>query len=116
MTGDKARPQVKVMLDRERTLVLDLNAMAAYCEATGKSFLRGEVDMAKINEVELRALLWACLLTDDPGLTREQVGAMVNVGNMPGVAAKLFQAVTNSLPESEAAGGKAPLSESQQPG
>lgn len=115
MTANKVKPAIVVMLDRERKLTLDLNAMIAYEEATGKSFLKGEVSLENLGLKELRTLLWAMLLSDDPTLTELQLGSMINAGNMRQLAASLAESVKLSVPEPQEK-TESPLPASPPPG
>ena len=107
---NKAKPVIKIMLDKERTLKLDLNAMVAFEEAIGRSlfdFGKGE----KLDARCLRALLWACLLHEDETLTEKQVGAWISTDNMAAIDAKLEEVSSASMPEPKA-GQDSPLPES----
>jgi hypothetical protein len=112
---DKARPGVRIMLDRERILSLDLNAMIAFEEATGKSFLAGEVDVENIGQKELRPLIWACLLSDDPELTQREVGVWINLANAGTLIRAFRESLRLSLPGKEAV-ERRPLAVSPPPG
>lgn len=92
--------EVKIALDKERSLKLTLNAMVKFEEATGKSLLK-EADLFKMTATDLRALLWACLLHEDKALTLDQVGDMIDISNINIVAKKLGDAWTAALPESK---------------
>ena len=96
---NKARPGVKITLDKVRTLKLDLNAMSSFTEATGKRLetLQGD----NMSPGDLRAMLWACLLHEDDSLTEKQVGSWVTVSNMMEVVGKLNEAFEVAMPESE---------------
>lgn len=98
---NRARPGVKIILDKERTLKLDLNAMVAFEEATGKSFAEGSFERGEMSPRDLRAILWACLIHEDETLTEKQAGSLVTVGNMVEVASKLNEAFEVALPERE---------------
>ena len=112
---DKVRPAVPILLDRERKLCFDFNAMIAYEEATGKSLLEVKninVLFASPTLKSLRALLWACLVDDDETLTLKQVGSMLNLDKdrLAGIVEKLLEAVKAGLPEQKVgASGKNPL-------
>lgn len=93
-------PGVKITLDKERTLLLDLNAMAAYEEVTGKSLFKG-IDIANMGATELRALLWACLVHEEESLTLKQVGAWINATNMVNLAKTLDSAAVNAIPQKQ---------------
>lgn len=94
----KVNPGVKIVLDKERTLLLDLNAMVRYEEVTGKSLFKG-IDLNNMGAKELRALIWACLVHEDSNLTLKDVGAWINADNMTAFAQKLDAAVSNAVPE-----------------
>lgn len=84
---------VLINLDKPRKMKLDLNAMAAYEEATGKSAF----DIGKnISATNIRALLWASLIHEDDTLTIKDVGAMINTSNMQEISSKINQLVTTS--------------------
>lgn len=75
-----ARPDgsVPIMLDRQRTLKGDLNALCSVEEATGRSvFSEGEYMRLMTTFSGQRALLWAFLRHEDPRLTLEQVGDLL---------------------------------------
>lgn len=78
---NRTAPTVPIELDKPRHLCMDFNAIAAIEEKTGRNLLKkgGWDDMSTR---DLRAVIWACLLTEDPALTIEQVGAMIHMGNM----------------------------------
>jgi hypothetical protein len=74
-------PTAKIEIDgKEYTLMLDLNALIAFEEATGKSaeFL----DAKKISLKDMRALYWAALVGSHPEITQEDVGRLIHLGNM----------------------------------
>lgn len=90
----KAVPVVKVILDKERTMRLDLNALEAFEDLTGKQ-MHEMGDKPKVKD--LKALVWASLLHEDEQLTIKQVGAMVHVGNLE----EMTQAVTELLTKND---------------
>lgn len=97
---NKTKPGVKITLDKVRTLKLDLNAMAAFEEATGKSLTDGSFKSRNMSPKNLRAMLWACLVHEDDTLTEQQVGSMVTVSNIMEIAGKLNEAFEVAMPES----------------
>jgi len=99
--ASKVKPVVKITLDKERTLKLDLNAMVAYEEATGSNLLDGSFLSSGMSAKELRTMLWACLLHEDDTLTEQQVGSWVNPANLVDITSKLDEAFEVSLPKSE---------------
>lgn len=94
---------VKVELDKERTLRFDFNAMARFEEVTGmNSFL---MDWKKINAIQMRALMWACLVHEDPALTLDQVGSMLHSGNSKVIGSKLMEAIVAGSPKDKGGEG-----------
>lgn len=88
---------IAIQLDKKRYLILDMNAMAEYEEVTGTSFFQlGDDFSAK----KMRALLWACLIDDDPTLTLTAVGKMINATNIKEIENALSSA-TNKFTDSE---------------
>ena len=73
---------VTITLDKERKLILNMRAMIAFEKATGKSWLKGEVDFDGLTLENYCTLIWAMLLTDDPKLTLNQVIDMLDVFSM----------------------------------
>lgn len=107
-------PTVKVTLDKERNLLMDLNAMVAFEDATGKSMLNMET-WKSLSAKDIRALLWACLIHEDKILTIEQVGKMIHAGNINEIQGKLNGTWGNAMPESDGSTGNPP-EESRSPG
>lgn len=93
----RVRPAVPVPIGgKERHLKLDLNAMASFEEATGKSVFA--LDVSQLGAKDLRALLWACLLHEDKKLTPEEVGSWITLENMQDVAAGISAAFAAAMP------------------
>lgn len=88
------RGKVKVNLDKERTLYFDLNALCLL-EENGINItdLQNGVKMSQV-----RAILWAGLVHEDPELTLEAVGALVT--------ADCLEEVSTAIGEAFSAGGK----------
>ena len=86
----------EIMLDKPRRLLLDLNAMVDFENATNKNFSSLGKD---ISATELRALLWACLRHEDELLLPGQVGAMIHAGNLAMVAKTVNVALRKGMPE-----------------
>ncbi|MCL5290561.1 MAG: hypothetical protein M1489_05990 [Firmicutes bacterium] len=108
--SDPTIPAVKLNLDKERNLLLDLNAMVTFEQETGKSLMEG-ADLSKMGMIEFRALLWACLIHEDESLTLKNVGAMVHPGNMEEVSNAIAKAFEAATPEPD--GDKGPLPEAR---
>lgn len=100
---NKARPEVKITLDKVRTLKLDLNAIISFEEVSGKSLMHGKFKVKDMSPKDFRAILWACLIHEDDELTIKQVGSFVEAGNMVEIAERLNESFEVSVPDS---GGK----------
>jgi len=86
--------EVSIRLDRTRVLKFDFNALAEFRQKTGSSvellFVRlskakpqGEMAAVEyalelLSELELRALLWAALLHQEPQITLEEAGRLMD--------------------------------------
>lgn len=92
-------PRVKVplRLDRDRTLVLSFNALCRAEEVTGCNFLMGEVTFSSIRV--LRALVWAGLQHEDPTLTLEEVGDMIEEAGADDVSRAIITAYAKAMPD-----------------
>jgi hypothetical protein len=94
--------KIIINLDKPREMVFDLNAMAAYEDATGKSaFAISE----NINAGSIRALLWATLMHEDDTLTIKDVGKMIHPGNMQEISEKIAKLIQVSTETSETTKG-----------
>uniref|UniRef100_A0A6M3JYZ1 Uncharacterized protein n=1 Tax=viral metagenome TaxID=1070528 RepID=A0A6M3JYZ1_9ZZZZ len=105
--ASKTNPKVKIILDKERYLFFDLNAMVAFEEQTGINILNPAVQQQLALDMtpkQLRAFLWACLLHEDSELTLEQVGSWLHGGNADTITKSINEAVTAASPEAK--GGK----------
>lgn len=132
-------PRIPIDLDRRRYLLLDMNAMVEFEEATGKSLLdpwerdekgdliqlrdengellwlldeSGEPILSKGKRIpiyqpknlttkDIRALLWACLLDDDPDLTIKEAGKLIHPGNLAEVNRKISEVQRRAFPEKQ---------------
>jgi len=78
---NKERDEVSIRLDRVRTLKYDLNALAEFEEAAGRSMFDMFRALQEKRETfgvrTARLLLWAGLLHEDPSLTVRQAGDLV---------------------------------------
>jgi len=105
----KIRPEVTIELGgRERHLRFDLNAMAAFEEAAGKSILSG-IETGKLGARDLRALIWACLLHEEETLTLKEIGTWITPDNMNEVAGKFAEAFGAAMPDVKEGVEKPPL-------
>lgn len=87
---------IPIELDKERNLLLDLNAMAEFEDLTNKNLFNLGTDFSAS---DVRALLWACLVHEDEGLTLRDVGGMIGPGNMEYIVQKLEQVYSTQLPQ-----------------
>ncbi len=114
---DAVNPSVPIMLDKERHLLFDLNAMAAIEEATGKSIFEEKAIAGLLGGAKgMRLLLWACLLHEDEQLTPKQVAGWVNPGNLRDIAEKLAIAIKIALPEGDGKTNRPLTKKFHQPG
>lgn len=90
---------MKVMLDREREVKFDLNAMAKFAEITGHEIW--EADWRNIKSADLRLMLWCALLRDDPSITLEGAGALIDSENMEQITQSLIATAAASMPKKD---------------
>jgi hypothetical protein len=108
--ADKTDPSVKITLDKERTLYLDLAGMRAYQKVRGKNPLV-EKGINLNDPDDLSAILWACLIREDKDLKLEAVEQMVDISNIRYIQVQMVQALFASFPETdkEKVGSEPPL-------
>ena len=94
--------RIPIMLDRERFMVFDFNALSLAEGVTGKNYMQAEVWQAP-SFSDLRALIYGGLKQDDPKLTVEDVGAMLNLGNIEEITKQLEEARQANWPEPDEA-------------
>ena len=101
--ANKAVPEIKLRLDKERTLRLDLNAMEAFEETTGVSLINPDekTDRVLLSAKGIKTMLWACLLHEDPDLTPAEAGKLVHMGNMRTIDRAIKAAWEVAMPEGE---------------
>lgn len=80
---------VEIELDKIRHLRFDMNAWYDIEEKTGIDLRSTTV--AKLKVGHLRAVVWACLRHEDPDLTLEVVGSLIDLGNLDYVSERLNQ-------------------------
>jgi hypothetical protein len=73
--ANRQRGEREVTLDRKRTMRMDYNAIAEAEDALGRPF--PSLDLANMGVRELRAILYATLKEDDPGLTLRDAGLLM---------------------------------------
>ena len=94
--------KVQVTLDKERTLLFDLNAFIELEEKFG-TVDKALTALSEGSVKALRALLWAGLLHEDDKLTEKAVGALIGLGDLQEVAQAINDAVMSDLPEPQEA-------------
>lgn len=94
---DVKQKAVPVMLDKERSLLFDLNAMADLEDKYG-SMQKAMKSMTEGSIKAIRALIWAGLKHEDEALTERQVGAMLTMVDMEDVSMKLAEAMEKCMP------------------
>lgn len=88
------RKNISIMLDRERNLRLDLNAMAEFEDLTGKSlFTIGEALQEARN---LRALLYVAMKSAGEEVTLNDVGNMIGLHNFALISETISNLMTVS--------------------
>ncbi|MBB5066144.1 hypothetical protein [Granulicella mallensis] len=99
---DPTLPDVSLILNGvERHLCYDFNAIAQAEIHTGINLLRNITDVSATN---LRALLWAALLKENPKLTIEEVGSWITLHKVPAIHNAIITAWFGSLDEPEPKG------------
>jgi hypothetical protein len=91
--------KVHLRLDRERTLIISFNALCLAEEITGINFLMGEFTFSSVRV--MRALVWAGLIHEDPSLTLEQVGDLIEQRGASEVARVIIDAFAAAMPKSK---------------
>jgi len=89
---------IKIELDKERTMRLDFNALIDFEEKAGVRIDQVGEDFSLR---QMRAFLWAALRHEDPDLTEEDVGAMLHLGNVEYVSEKITEVMQKHTPEGE---------------
>lgn len=97
-------PGKRVVLseDPRRTLVLSMNALCRAEEITGISFLSGEVAFQNLRA--MRALVWAGLLHEQPGLSLADAGEIIDSVGMAHAFECVSKALVAAVPEPDGDG------------
>jgi hypothetical protein len=99
------RVKVPITLDRERHVVLSFNALCDVEKAIGRNPFAmdadSQIDLSSPNTI--RAYLWAGLRHEDPTLTLEQTGDLLESteGGWVSAMAAIAQALEAALPDEE---------------
>lgn len=79
----KAAPTAKINLDKERTLLMDANALEAVENETGKTMQQ----LGKNPSItDLKYLVWGCLLHEDEKLSPKAIGKHIHPNNTEYIA------------------------------
>lgn len=106
--ADPLMPLVSVVLGgKRRTLRFDFNAMHAVEQECGINLLM--VDWRNLSIGQTRALVWACLLHEEPALTLSTVGGWLHMGNIGGVGHALGLLWQRALAPQEGGEADAPV-------
>lgn len=101
MNADQVRvKRIPVMLDKERNLVMDLNAFCALEQEYG-SIDKAFTDMQQRNIGAIRAILWAGVLHEYPEgqePTPKEIAKFVGMHNLQDIVQAVSGAFYNSLP------------------
>jgi len=96
-----AIPKVSIELDKERYMSFTLGAMCDFKKETG-------LDISDVGEnmtpEQIRVFLWAVLRVHDKGLTLEDVGDMIHIGNLAEIVEKLTTLAQDNSPEAPPGG------------
>lgn len=89
---------VVAMLDKKRTLRLTLKGMLAFEEITGKNLLKN-LNIKDFSLKDSAALIWACLIDEDPDLTFEACKDMIDFSNIIPVMTAVNKCIVQSMTE-----------------
>ena len=90
---------ITLQLDKERHAKLTLGGMKAFQQKTGKSLLKG-FNVADLDEGDIIALVWSCLIWEDTTLTLEACGFMLDMEAVNSVTGA-FTSMGSSPPNAE---------------
>ena len=97
---DATLPDVSLVIGgKERHLCYDYNAIVLAEKATGVNLLKAIV--GEITATNLRGLLWAALVRDNPKLTLDEVGSWISPRNVGTIHQALITAWFGSIDEPE---------------
>ena len=95
---DVRTKKVQIHLDKPRTIKFDLNAFCELEEAYG-TMDKAMAAMKDGSVKAVRAVLWAGLIHEDPELTIQQVGSLIDFHSLNNVVKQLGIALEDALPE-----------------
>lgn len=92
-----------ITLDRERRLRLTMNSLVAIEEQTGQGmdeFARQlSAKGGKLRVSDIRLLLWAMLIDEDPTLTVQAVGSMIPMDRLGEIAQTVTGVFAEAMPD-----------------
>lgn len=92
-------PRVPLTLNsKEYHLVFSFNALARMEQLTGLNAF-GTFDFSNLTATNLRAMLFATLLTENPDITLEETGELIQPGDVGAIYEALLKAWVGSQPE-----------------
>lgn len=94
--------ETKIVLDKERTFILDLNA---YSELDllydDKTYHDIEKDLLGMRPYAIRAFMWGGMVHEDRELTPEIIGNYIDVNNIQEYSSKIYESLLNANSESK---------------
>lgn len=96
---DLKKQGVTIELDKERELVIDLNALCELEERFETIEKAMEVISTSPKMQDIRFFLWLALSHGDEELTEKDVGKLITMQNIWGIVDKLGLAMSESMPE-----------------
>jgi hypothetical protein len=88
--ANSERGEVEITLDKPRILKYDFNAWIEIEERLG--FRPEDLSNRELKLKDIRFILWAGLIHEDPELTEHQVGAMIGLDNLDALLDQLASA------------------------
>jgi len=90
---DKMIRYVDIELDKPRKMRFNLAAWCKFYELTNINILVDPLDLTKLNPVQLRALIYSCLITDDSDLKPAELANIIYGFSLKELYAKLLLAI-----------------------
>lgn len=91
---------VTIELDKERTLLIDMNTFVDLEEEYG-SIDKGLKAIASRTMKDTRTILWLMLRHEDEGLTKKETGKIIPLNNFDYVYEKIEKAIELAMPEED---------------
>ncbi|MBD1372497.1 hypothetical protein IC620_09020 [Hazenella sp. IB182357] len=100
--ANKQRGFVDIQLDKQRRLKFTMNALSELEDVMGKPV----TELGNVGMKELRALLWAGLIHQNPDLTLQEAGDLMDLENIEYIGEKVAEAMNLAFPKEEGKKGK----------